>query len=119
MPDEIRVNEDRCIIEIDSCGAVSNKDIARSISKVQQILADKGISKILVDTTKQDTMPGTMDIFELFSTFPREFTLALLLDKRQRTEADLSFAENVGVNRGILMQIFYDKERALQWLDNG
>ena len=79
MPDRIRLNEDHGVIEVQSYGQVSKKDIAESISKVREVLSSKGISKILVDTTKQETMPSTTDIYMLFSDFPREFRLALLM----------------------------------------
>jgi hypothetical protein len=119
MPDEIRVNEDRGIIEVHSYGMVSKEDIAESITKVRQILNVKQISKILVDTTKQETMPSTIDTFELFSTFSLEFKLALLIEQSQMTAEDITFAETVGVNRGVRVKIFHEKKQALQWLDSG
>lgn len=119
MPDKIRLNEDRGIIEIESYSVITKVDIAESISKVQQILNDKGINKILVDTTKQDTMPSTLAIFDLYSTFPQEFRIAILIQKSQVTAEDISSAETVAVNRGVLMKVFCEKEPALQWLDNG
>jgi hypothetical protein len=118
MPDKIQVDEDRGIIEVESFGEVSKADIAQSISNVRQILIEKGINKILVDARKQETMPSTMGIFNLFSTFPREFRLALLAAQSQETEEDLSFAETVGMNRGVRLRIFYEKAQALRWLDS-
>ncbi len=119
MPDKIRVLEDRGIIQVQSYGVVTKEDIAESITKVRQILDTEGISKILVDTTRQETMPSTIGIFELFSTFPREFMLALLIQPSQATAEDISFAETVGLNRGIQVKVFYEQGHALQWLDNG
>lgn len=117
MHDGIKVDEDRGIIEVCSYGTSSKENIAKAINEAQQILADRGFNKILADTTKQDAMPSKIDIFKLFSNFPREFRTAIVLDKNQKTEKDLSFAETVGVNRGIMIKIFYDRELALQWLD--
>ena len=119
MHNGIRVDEDRGIIEVYSYGKSSREDIAKAISEVQQIFADRGFNKILADTTKQDAMPSTIDIFNLFSNFPREFRTAIVLNKNQKTEKDLSFAKTVGVNRCVLIKIFYDRELALQWLDKG
>ena len=117
MHDGIKVYEDRGIIEIYSYAKSSKEDIAKAISEAQQIFADRGFNKILTDTSKQDAMPSTIDIFDLFSNFPREFRTAMVLDKNQKTEKDLSFAETVAVNRGIQIKIFFDRELALQWLD--
>ncbi len=119
MHDGIKVDEDRGIMQVDSYGTSSKQDIADSISEIKQVYADRGFHKVLVDTTRQEAMPGIVDIFEVFSTFPRELKLALLLKRKQRTEEDLYFGEDVGVNRGVLMKIFYDREQAIEWLDNG
>lgn len=116
MHDGIEVDEDRGIIKVDSYGKSSYEDIAKAISEAQQVFADRGFYKILADTTKQNSMPSTTSIFQLFSNFPREFRTAMVLDKNQKTKKDLSFAEDVGVNRGVIMKIFYDRELALQWL---
>jgi len=117
MPDKIRVNENLGIIEVKSLGEVSKDDIEQSIAKVREIYNERNIKKILVDTRRQETMPDTLDIFDLFSTFPREFKLALLIVESQATAEDISFGETVGVNRGVLVKIFYDEEQALQWLE--
>lgn len=64
-------------------------------------------------------MPGTISIFDLFSTFPRDFRLALLVDVSQVTKKDISFVETIGMNRGVMVRIYYEKEQALQWLEKG
>jgi hypothetical protein len=117
MPDKIQVNEDLGIIEVESFGNVSRDDISQSIAKVRELFVEKGLSKILVDTRKQDEVPDTMDIFELFSTFPRELRIALLVEQSQSTKDDLDLAETVGVNRGVHVRILDEKESALQWLN--
>ncbi len=117
MHDGIKVDEDRGIIEVFSYAKSSKKDIAKAISEAQQIFRDRGFNKILADTTKQDAMPNTIDVFELFSNFPREFRTAMVLNKNQKTKKDLIFAETVAENRGVRIKIFYDRELAIQWLD--
>jgi len=101
---------------VQSFGLVTKEDIGKSIEEVQRIRKTTGHNKILVDTTKQEKMPDTISIFQLFSNFPKEFMCALLLNRYQDTEDDLSFVENVGANRGVRLQLFYDKEKALEWL---
>jgi hypothetical protein len=117
MPDKIFVNEDLDIIEVESFGEVTADEIARSIAKVREIYSEKGVSKILVDTCKQESLPTTIDIFDLFSTFPREFKLAILVKQSQITEEDLDFIETIAVNRAIRMKIFSERDVALEWLD--
>ena len=118
MPDKIRVNEELGIIEVQSYGMVSKEDIAESITQVRHIFDTKGLNKVLVDTTRQETMPSTVGIYDLFSTFPRKFKLAMLIEESQATKKDISFAETVGSNRAVQVKIFHEKEQALHWLDN-
>ena len=119
MPDNIRVNEERGIIEVQSYGIVSKEDIVDSMIQARRIFDTKGFNRILVDTTKQEKMPTITDIFDLFSTFPREFRLAMLIQESQVTAEDISFTETVGVNRGVRVKIFHEKEQAMHWLDKG
>ena len=119
MPDTVSLNEDTGIITVESHGVVSEKDIGESIEKVRKILNEKGMNRILVDTTRQEIMPDTMGIFRLFSTFPRDFKLAVLRKPSQVTADDLVFAENVGANRGVQIRLFEEESQALQWLNNG
>lgn len=117
MPDKLKINEKLGLIEIESYGIVSTDDINKSIEKSQKIAEKYGIKKLLVDTTKQEKMPGTVSVFSIFSNFPRHLTLALVANKGQRTLNETLFAENVAVNRGIRMKIFYNRKDAVDWLD--
>jgi len=72
MPDNIKINKEIGVIEIQSYGKVTFEDIAGSIDKAKQIFEDEGINKILVDTTKIESTPSTIEIFKLFSSFPQE-----------------------------------------------
>jgi hypothetical protein len=117
MPDQVRVDEDAGIIRIESLGEVSKDDIAVSIEKIRQIFSELGFNRILVDTTGQEAMASTAEIFELFSSFPREFVLAMIAEQSQVTAKDIAFAETVGVNRGLMMKVFHEEEKALEWLN--
>ena len=75
MSDHIILNDALSLIEIDSSGIVLRNDIQRSIEEVKQHHSRIGINKVLVDTTKQDKLPTTFDIFEIFSTSPRGIKL--------------------------------------------
>ena len=116
MPDEVHVDEERGIIKVESYGIVSTEDIENSIGKVREILTERGLNKILVDTTRQETVPGTAALFDLFSTFPRNLKAALLSRESQITVEDLRFVENVSVNRGIFVRVFHTEDEALGWL---
>ena len=118
MPDKVELNKDLGIIEITSFGIVSSGDIMDSINKIMKIFKETGVHKVLVDTTTQEKMPGTVGIFKLFSSMPKEVVYVLLVKEHQLTEEDLIFAETVAVNRGVQIKIFYDREKAIDWLNS-
>ena len=113
MPDVIKINEESDIVEIKSFGVVSEKNIKSSIAKVTQINEEIGINKVLVDTTEQESMPNIIDIFFLFSRFPRDLRVALLANQDQSTLKEILFSETVAVNRGITVKIFQLRDEAL------
>lgn len=119
MPDHLRVNQDRGIIEINSTGLVTKEDIAGSFQRARELLQAQGLNKLLVDTRQQVAMPNTSDIFDLFSNFPFEFRVALLVSDSQATGDAIAFVETVAVNRGMEMKIFKDHKKALIWLNKG
>lgn len=117
MPDEFTINEKLGVLEIFSHGIVTAEDIYQSIEKSLEASKRLGINRLLVDSRKQKKMPGAVSIFRIFSTFPRHINLAILADKNQITVDDIIFGENVAVNRGIQMKVFYKREDALNWFN--
>lgn len=116
MPDELYVDEATSIIKVRSYGIVSKNDIADSMEKTRQIMEQKGINKVLVDTLDQEKMPGTFDVFQLFSTLPQNLRAALVVQENQVTAEGQKFAETVCLNRGIQVRIFRSTDEALHWL---
>ena len=119
MPERIRLNHQQRSIELQAYGIVSQEEIAGSLGKVQRILKETGIYNIFVDATEQKNMRSTMCMFEFFKSFTSKFRVSLLIPKKQTAARNYSIAENVGLHRGVLIKIFHDRERALQWLENG
>ena len=117
MPEEIKVDEERGIIEIRSFGKVSRQDIENSISTVTRINRERGINRILVDTTRQQSVPHTTNIYQLLSDFPHDLRVALLADEAQPTFNDIGFLETVSKNRAIHISAFTSRDEALKWLE--
>lgn len=116
MPDRVELNAALGIIEIESFGVVTKADILDSIEKIKQIQEDTGVENLLVDTTGQETLPNPIEIFEIFSVYPREIKTALLVVESQATARDVDFVETVAANRGKRMKIFHDRQQAQDWL---
>jgi hypothetical protein len=117
MPDELCVDEATGIIKVRSYGVVSRDDVEASMNSTREIMEQKGIKKVIVDTLDQEAMPGITDIFALFSTLPGDLRAALLVRKNQATSDGQRFAETVSLNRGIQVRIFQSEEEALPWLN--
>lgn len=118
MPDKVRLNEELDIIEVHSYGEVTGDDISSSIRQIREIQQASGVSRLLVDTTQQESLPSVFEILEIFSRYPREIKTALLVDRSQQTAHDVEFVETVGVNRGKKIQLHYDRAKALRWLNS-
>ncbi len=118
MPDEILINETLGIIEISSYGKVTRYNIEKSFEKTNELHETTGINKILVDTTRQESMPGTFDIFEIFSKIPSQAWIALIKNKHQATWPDIRFSETVAFNKGLYnLRVFDNKSDAIDWLN--
>lgn len=116
MPDRVQFNKALGIIEVESFGVVTKADIKDSIEQIQQLQEEHDVSLLLVDTTRQDTIPNPIEIFEIFSVYPRDIRTALLVVKSQATARDVDFVETVATNRGKPIKVFYSSQQALDWL---
>ena len=115
MPDEIRIDEDQRIAYVRSYGDVTRADIDSSIAVILEAFTAGGVDKVLVDVTGQTSLPGSFNLYEIFSHFPREIRAALI-SSEQPTSKDIRFIETVASNRALTFQVFSDRENALSWL---
>jgi hypothetical protein len=116
MSDEVRVNESEGIIEVVSSGVLTRQEMESTMATLQRILDEEGVSRVLIDTARLQSAPGTLDIFEFCSTSSRDFKIALLVTDSNGINKDIAFAETVGVNRGQRVKMFWDREEARRWL---
>ena len=116
MSDEVRVNESEGIIEVVSSGVLTREDMESTKARLQRILDEKGISRVLIDTARLQSLPSTIDIIAVWSTYSRDLKIALLVTVSNPINKDIAFSETVGVNRGKRVKMFWDKEEARQWL---
>lgn len=114
--DEVYVNESEGIIEVVSSGVLTRQDMESTKAKLQRILGEKGISRVFIDTARLRSVPSTMDLFEVWETYSRDFKTALLVTASNPINKDIAFAETVGVNRGQIVKMFWNEEAARRWL---
>ncbi len=118
MPDLVSLLEKHQIIEIKSYGDVTINDLKTSLSLVNEIHENTGITKVLVDARDQKSLPSTSNIFEFGVQLPYKLHFALVIDKDQKTGNDVHFLETVAFNRGFTINTFTSRITAIDWLNN-
>jgi hypothetical protein len=116
MTDEIHLNESEGIIEVVSSGTLTREDMENTKAKLERILAEKAVSRVLIDTSRLQSAPSVVDIFEVCTSYSRDFKIALLVKASSSITKDVAFAETIGVNRGQTVRVFWDQEEARRWL---
>ena len=116
MPDVVTVNKKKQLVEVHSSGHVQESDIMNSMEEMIEIYKETGINRILVNVVEQLSVPNSIDMFTIFSKFPREFQVAMIISDEQKTLEDSLFIETVAQNRGIPIKTFKSREEAEKWL---
>lgn len=118
MSEEITINNELGIIEVFSHGKLTHEDSISSIAAIEKLMNETGVMKVLSDTRKQVSAPSTTGIFEFGARLPRSVKIAVIVSEEQPTAEDVSFLENVALNRGVNIKTFSSSEDALGWLQN-
>ncbi|MDJ0832556.1 MAG: hypothetical protein QNJ69_03475 [Gammaproteobacteria bacterium] len=114
MPETVEYLQDSAIILVVSSGQTSIDDWRSSLSQVIRIHHETGAKSVLVDVRKQQTTPGTTDIFQFGKDLPADIRFAVVTS--EVTKSDQSFLETVAKNRAKLIQMFNSYDEAVDWL---
>ena len=117
MPDIIKVNKGKGIIEVRSHGELTQRDMESSIAKVLKILKKDSINKVLIYTTELQSMPRVIEIYEIMSLLPQNIKVALFIDKDNPMADDIIFGETVALHSGAQIKVFSQVNDAVKWLD--
>ena len=115
----VRYNHELEIIEVFSSEKVGPEDLKYQLEKIVSFGDQMGVYDVLIDTTPGKKIPSPIELYQFMSVLPRNYAYAILAAMDQEFYHDLEFAENVSVNRGIRVQLFHDREKAMHWLKNG
>lgn len=107
-----------CTIHV--TGRHKRPEDSRILQKLQRdITEQQGYQRFLVDMTKAEIITSTMGTFDTATVSgdperkqTRQKIALLYTDHR----SDHRFLENVSVNRGYQLRIFYQMDMALEWL---
>ena len=88
-------------------------DWKKSLKEVIRLSEETGIHCVLVDVRKQESLAGTVELFNFGSGLPTHLTFAVLCDLHLDEHR---FIENVATNRGITVRDFGSEQAAIDWL---
>ena len=117
MPESVTVREDAQVIQVNSWGEITIEDLQESLNAIVEIHRERGYKRILVDATREQSLPSTTQIFDFASQIAEYLSgmkLAVAISKR--TQTDLQFIETVARNRGMQMTLHDSIDSALSWL---
>ncbi len=118
MPETVTIDETLGLIRIVSSGDVLAGDLARSLESVLRIVEAKGLSKVLVDTREQTSLPSVLVLYEFgakLCDLARGLKHAIVVSRDSLK--DLRVVATVARNRGVHMDFFDSPEAALDWLN--
>ncbi len=117
MPDKLRVFEELKLAKIESTGVVTDMDIAKSIETVVKLFEQGKISKVMVDTRKQEILPDSGSLYFLAEKFSHGLKIAIVIRKDQKTKMGLKFFETAALNKGKSFKVFESIGAAEKWLN--
>ena len=117
MPERVTILEDKGIILVESFGTISVEEIRSSLDQVIKIQQETGLKKLLVDGTKERSLPETFPLYEFSEDLAKSLRgTQIAVITSLFTHEDLSFMETVIANRGGQIKVFDDYDEAVIWL---
>lgn len=120
VPYKIEIVTNPGYINVDQYGEVTMDDVEVIRREIFELVAREKLSRVLVDVREQSNDFSITELFNMTvdhavaqTPFPKP---RVCLVVRRDQEDNARFIENVGLNRGLPIKCFIDKEAALAWL---
>ena len=109
------------IIVVEEHDEVTEQDFVDSVDAIRRLSQQYACMGVLVDTTRQTTPTDVSNLYERATHAAARLqilglSLAIVVNEQLRKPHE--FFENVAVNRGVTVQVFYDRETAIAWLQS-
>ena len=110
------------IIEVVYAGDITARDLRESNSEFIALEKEKGMNRFLVDATGMKLDANLVDLYNIPTQqyveekADRQGRVAVLLPTSTRAKKAVEFFETVCRNRGWLVQVFSERQKALDWL---
>jgi hypothetical protein len=119
MTHEITTDAPRRMIRVRHWDDVTLKDLQEARRRLLELMEETGFRRVVSIYTDATSIPSIPEIFhfvaEAFQVYPGNSELAFVTDQ-SRHLTETTFAENVGVNRGVCLKAFKTEPEAIAWL---
>ena len=120
MPHRIDIVKDPGYILVEQFGNVTTDDVELIRGEIFEVVAREGLFRVAVDVRNQINDYSITEMFNMTvdhavaeTPFPKP-RICLLV--RPDQEDNAKFIENVGMNRGMTIRYFTDRDSGLNWL---
>ncbi|MFC1760981.1 hypothetical protein ACFL6U_02750 [Planctomycetota bacterium] len=116
----LEVHEEDALIEIKTHPTVTFSTLVASQADTERLAQEKGVRKVLVDAQQMQQTPSLPEFFSfgrglLKSPVLRDLRYALLASPASGLQ--LQFLRSVTRNLGFAVNLFDNRDDAMQWLD--
>jgi len=118
---KVTMNHEMGFIETTYSDEITIQDVTEATMKCLEFVHDEGPLKFLTDIANADLNLSVIEIFKQPDSwealgFKRINSLAIVQGVKQKRKDDLSFLEDVSVNRGWNVKMFTERKDAIEWL---
>ncbi len=118
MPTSFRT--EKGILFVTITGKLSLDHALEARAETAEIVKGQAVRRVLGDIRNADVDVSTNDIFQctaaLADLFPSDTKHAVVFSSETCSREDAAFAENVAMNRGVLLKMFSQLDEARDWL---
>lgn len=117
MVDRIKYLDDLKVISVESLANPSTYDLHESIEHILVLFRKHHITKIFIDASKLESLPGPFSIIDLgISTAIELDKLKIAIATNKNPSVDLEFLKSVKISNGLEIELCESKISALKWL---
>ena len=122
MPWSYKHNPTLQIVEVFYSGEITARDLGESSSALIALEKEKGMNWFLIDATEMKLTASLLDVYDLPTkqyleeSADRFGRVAVLLPSCSKTREAVQFYETVCKNRGWMVQVFSNRQEAIDWL---
>lgn len=121
MPCTSRFNEEINIIETVYSGTLTLNELNQHVREIMELAQKHQVTRFLADCTGIMQGGSSLDIYDLakmIEDVPEVHRMkeAILLPVQPDSAGDMKFFETTAKNRGLNVQVFANRENAIQWL---